>query len=226
MSSQKTNRWGHTDVLLGADNAVIRYSLRDKGQIGCRLIAIGLSHLCDCVGGVKNIPDNIIFSSEVYPFAPRSRGVLNILRNRITREQFMNTFSSTEVPHHRGEVWQSYERRMQQEIPSRFSKHERLPQHTIQVGGSQGHPDLVLADQATRTLLIVEIKKGKLSFSDGTSQLLQYYSKALDVPQFNEYSINTLLITATAGKTSDYDLWQAVMTMDRDYQMTIQEPSI
>jgi len=224
MCSQRANRYGHTGVVLEGGNAVIKYSLRDKGQIGCRLVASGLLHLCDCVGGVENIPENIIFSSDVYPFAPRAHGAVRMLRNISAREKFMLTFACTTLPHYRNEDWLSYERRAQQEITSRYSEHERLPQHTIQVGGSQGHPDLTLAVEATRTLLLVEIKKGKLSFADGTSQLLQYYAKVLDMPQFNEYSISTLLVTAKPGKNADYDLWQSLMTTGRNYKMAIQEP--
>jgi hypothetical protein len=127
------------------------------------------------------------------------------------RREILESLSLVHVSARSDERPAAYEDRAVQEVASKYQGYRELSGADPSVKGvSRAQPDGLFLNRQENRLMIVEAKKGRPDFAEGTSQVVQYYAQARANPQFAAVSIASVLISETSP-TRGYEAWQSLM---------------
>jgi hypothetical protein len=82
-------------------------------------------------------------------------------------------------------------------------------------------PDGLFLNRLKKELVIVEAKKGKRDFADGTAQTIQYYAQAKNHPEFRNCTVRNCLVTANDEATQGYKAWEELMISAKEFNICI-----
>lgn len=192
-----------------------------KGGVGCRMIGTVLHQLAARYGGIEHFPMNLYFQADESQFQLRSLITLFYLCTAERRRSIYDNYFFTHIPANRLEKASDYEKRVIEIMHYQFPEHQRLDANDLKIEKVQSTPDGLFLSSAKRELLIIEAKKNKRDFADGTAQIVQYYAQARNHPIFQDLVVKTCLVTADDESTEAYNVWQELMISKKEMKIVV-----
>jgi len=189
--------------------------------VGCRMIGTTLHQLAQRRGDRDQVPRNLFFQAGESHFQLRSLVTLSFLCTADRRRDIYDNFSCHCIPASDNERPSDYEKRVVDAMYFQFPGSERLHVNKLKVGRIQSRPDGLFLSRAKRELIIIEAKKSKRDFADGTAQIVQYYAQARNHPKLREMKLRTCLVTASDQCTEAYRMWEQLMTSPNELKILV-----
>jgi hypothetical protein len=193
--------------------------------VGCRMIGTILHQLAKRRRDRDQVPRKLFFQAGESHFTLRGLVTLSFLCTAERREDIYHNFSCHCIPARDNETAPYYEKRVVDAMYLQFPGYERLHANELKVGRIQSMPDGLFLSRAKRELIIIEAKKSKRDFADGTAQIVQYYAQARNHPRFQEMKLRTALVTASDQCTEAYGLWEQLMTSSTELKILVDSSS-
>ena len=192
-----------------------------QSGVGCRIIGTILYQLVARCGVVGHLPTALYFQAGKSQFLPRSLLTLSYLCSAEKRRSIYDNYFYTHISVNRQEKPLDYEKRVIEVMSCQFSEYQRLDANELKLEKVQSKPDGLFLSRVRNELVIIEVKKGKRDFADGTAQIVQYYGQAMNNPEFRDLTIRTCLVTASDESTEAYKIWQELMISPKELKIVV-----
>ncbi len=199
------------DLQFGIKDDYCKVIITPKQNVGCRIIGTIVEKLASYRGSAERMPTKIYLQAEDGPFQVRSLLTLSVLCNSEMRKLLFEEYSLHHIPSKSGERAANYQTRVVNTIFQKYPGYNRLSENLLYLIDVSSTPDGLFRSDENEDLVIVEAKKRNIDFSDGTAQIVQYYSQAKHHPDFQNLTIKTCLVTSENERTKGYKIWEELM---------------
>lgn len=227
------NMSGIHEIRIGLQDGQAKIILRGKDckspNMGCRAFAEALYALRRYCGGIDCLPGDLYFQADGYQFMERGLLTLQFLCQPEKREAIMQSYTHHHAPvlsksepasrRKGGQV--SYQERVVNDLRRQFPTCQDLSRDLLRTTDTPMHktqPDHLFEDPIMKELYIVEAKKRERDFTEGISQIIQYYAQAHYHPSFVGYTVKTFLITSESAASAGYCFWEDLVASQMKFR--------
>ena len=183
-------------------------SPRKNQGVGCRVVGLLFSTVANQL--LKNTHSRVYIQSD-QPVPVRGLLTLSYLCNRQRREEVYQNCTWEYIPCDDGEDAGDYEARVVNIMSSRLTGYEKLRSNKLALNGVRSKLDGLFYNREKRELVIIEVKKRKVDFSEGAAQIVLYYAQAKNSPLFSDAFISSHLITSRRDNAQEHHNWKMIM---------------
>lgn len=184
-------------------------------SIGCRVIAKALNGMALSLNGVDHVPEQVYIQVRGGSFSSRGKLMLKAFADPVIRQDILKGYSLSHVAAQSLEKAGLYEKRAVVVLLSSYKGYQRADTKGLYLPDVKGKPDGFFLRTQSKEAVIVEIKKRRPDFAEGTAQIVQYYAQAKHCSKFKDWNIRLCLVTSKTEPTEGYELWQQWMASDK-----------